>query len=202
MSTTTPADLSDASTSTNAQADDAEPPELEQAVAGATVLATPGDVFESETVATPMSWSSPDIDSGRVLEVSLEEAAVYGSLGDASSVGYAFRIDNSSEVDLDENAVVELHIPGAVELTAESQEDWSCDAVGATWRCQPNGSLLAESSSIIRVAAIVPEPAVITYVDADPSEDLVVFGSALAAMLGLLYAVMHVLTRPRGESAG
>lgn len=201
-------ELAPAASPTSTQADtgasslanaEPEPLSVEQAVAGATVLAARGEVFESETVATPLSWSSPDIESGRVLEVSLEEAAVYGSLGDASSVGYAFRIDNPTDTDLASNAVVELHLPGAVELAPEAHDHWSCDASGATWRCEHNGSLLADSSSIIRVAAIVPEPEVIGFVAGDRSEDLVVLAVSVTAMLGALYLVMHVVGGRRDD---
>lgn len=135
--------------------------------------------------------------------MSLEEAAIYGSVGDGSSVGYTFRVENPTETDLPDNAVVELHMPGALELSTESQEDWSCDVDGSKWRCEHNGRLLADSSSVIQVAATIPDPEVVAFVAANPTEDLIVLGIAASLMLGLLYLVMSLSSgsRDKGDAA-
>ncbi len=171
--------------------------EIVQEVAGAVIFATPGELFDSAAVATTFTWTSPDAHTDRVLEVSLEDAAVYTDVGTASTVGYAFRVDNLTDIDLDHGSTVELHLPAAAELTAESQEEWECDANGTTWRCTHIGPLLADSSSTIHVAAALPKPDVLAISSGERSADFVVLAAAAAIMLGTLYGGVAISGRPR-----
>ena len=176
--------------------DDSAPTEAEpvQAVAGGVVLAAPDEVFPSEAMTT-FAWSSPDAVATEVLAVSLEDAAVYTQVGSATTVGYEFLIDNLSDVDLAHGSVIELHIPDAMELTPETQDEWDCDAQGTTWRCRHVGPFLADSSSTIRVAAAIPAPEVIAVASGDRTEDFGILAAAAALMLAVLYAGLSLAGR-------
>lgn len=169
--------------------DDSAPAEEElfQAVAGGVVLAAADAVFPSEAMTT-FAWSSPDAVATEVLAVTLEDAAVYSQAGSATTVGYEFLIDNASDVDLARGSVIELHIPDAMELTPESQDEWDCDAQGTTWRCRHVGPFLADSSSTIRVAAAIPAPDVIAVASGSRTADFGILAAAAALMLCVLYA--------------
>ena len=168
--------------------------EFEQAVAGGVVLAATDEVFPTEAMTT-FAWSSPDDVATEVLAVTLEDAAVYTQAGAATTVGYEFLIDNVSDVDLARGSVIELHIPEAMELTPESQDDWDCDAQGTTWRCRHVGPFLADSSSTIRVAAAIPSPEVLAVTSGSRNEDFGVLAAAAALMLGVLYAGLSLAGR-------